>query len=804
MAIITNYILTGFRNLWKNKFYTIISVSGLAISLLVACLLTIYVIDQYSYDKHHKNAKRIHRVVYTGTLSGEDDNTAKTPGPMGPELVEVLEGVETMVRLRVPDNRFTVTYNGQTFFEKGFLFADSTFFDFFEGDFLQGNPREALSGPFKVVITDEAAERYFKDEDPIGKTLLADYDLEVTVSGVVKKGSKNSHIDYDFVVSFSTIKVWRLKNSGSLGVGDITNWQWLHIYTYLLLNENADSKQIEASILPAIKKSFVTPNSPREPAFSLQALPDIHLHSNLNWEIGPNGDASQVRFMLLIAGIMLIIGSINFINLATARATNRAKDVGIRKVAGATRGQLIIQFMSESAIAVGLAFVVASILIVFTIPTFNELSKSEFSWQQLLEPHFVTSAFGIYLTTTILSGLYPALVMSSFKPSLILKSSKGNKNVGGVLRKYLVIAQFAATLTLITGLYFIREQMAFIKNKKLGFETEQTLSVPISDPIPRNSFGAFKNRLINRADILGMTRSGVLPGEPYFSVGFRRSDQGLDERVNMNGLVVGHDFIDVMGIPLIDGRNFSKDIASDTNWTVLLSKEAARKMGLGIATPDMVKASQSSFKVVGIIDDVHFKSLHNPLEPFALFLNVQQNWGQHAIIKISGHDVVESIGAIRDAWQKTNPGYPFQYTFLSDSLANMYQSEQRFESMFNGFAAIAIVVGFIGLFGLSAYTTNQRSREFSIRKVLGASVSTIMQLLGRDLVMLAVVAYLISVPLSWYLVSNWLAGFVYRVEIGAVGFILPLLIPGLIIGIIILSQLYKIKANNPAEILKEN
>ncbi len=799
-----NYIKIAVRNLFKYKGYTFINIFGLAAGIICCILILLYVSDELSYEDYYADADDIYRLALAGTMRDSELKSALTAAPWGLEITESAPEIKKFARLKTPMSRFMVEYEGRNFFEKGFYFADSTFFEIFEVEFIAGNPETSLDRPFSVVITDEMAEKYFPGEDPMGKVITADLTINLNVTGIIKKLPRNSHLQYEFITSFSTLDLAR-DTQGNRIYGDLgRNWFQPIVYTYFLLDPGTNIAEFDAKMGNIIDKRIGRFASRNGMVFEpyLQNIQDIHLKSHLQGEISPNSEESYIYIFSAIAAFILLIACINFMNLSTARSANRAKEVGVRKVTGAHRIQLVNQFLSESIIITLIATFVAIGCTAIFIPVFNSIADKNFDPMMLLQPKLLGTVFLFTLFVGFLAGSYPALLLSAFKPVDTLSGSIKAGASSTMFRRILVVIQFSISIFMIIGLNVISDQMDYIQNKRLGFDKELLVAVPLSDADVRTRFESLKNLLLPNQSIVGVTACSTIPGGIFNTVMTRQRGRPMDQNVTAQLMAVNYDFVEQMGLALLEGRGFSQEYTTDMNRAVILNQEAVKQFRLD--TPigsNLLGFSRTGSPVIGVVEDFHFKSLHEKIEPFILLL-AEPNAYIWAYIKINAEDIPNTLSFIEDSWRLTNPSHPFDYTFVDDNYAALYESEMKLSSLFRFFTLVAIVIACLGLFGLASFTAEQRTKEIGIRKAIGASVNNIVYILSLDFTKWVLVANLFAWPAAYYYMVIWLQGFAYKTDISLLGFIGSGLLTLIIAFATVSYQAFKAASADPTQSLK--
>lgn len=816
--MLRNYLAIALRNLSKHKFYAIINVIGLALGIAACLLIVLFVLNELSYDRHHTNASRIYR-IHGEIKYGENHwNLAVAPAPMASALQREFPEVEAVTRFR-SNGSFLVKASDakESIKENNVIWADSTFFTLFTVPVLHGNPATALKDPDAIAISRKIADKYFPGENALDKTLIINNNEPRKVTAVFEDMPSNSHFIFDILVPMSDLEEAQSNNFLS------NNFQ-----TYLLLKEGTDPATLENKF-PYFITKYVGPQAAEvlggeftmekftaagnKIEYTLMPLTDIHLHSDLTAELRPNGSVAYVYLFSAISFFVLMIACINFMNLSTARSSSRAKEVGVRKVMGSLRSHLVRQFLLESVLLTIFSFIVGVSIATIALPFFNELSHKTLTLP-LGEPSFYLLLTGAAVIVGLLAGFYPSFFLSAFKPIQVLK---GNVSLGlksGLIRSVLVVFQFVISIFLVIGAITIHRQLGFIQNKKLGFRKDQVIVVHDAYALGDN-IKAFKDEVLKNNLFESGTVSGFLPVSHSW-----RSDQtfwlhGSDPtEENMVGLQtweVDHDYIQTMGMNIKEGRFFSPQFPSDSTAVVLnetavkyfnLGDEAiGRKISTFSAGPeDMLDPSLlDHYTVIGVVEDFHFESLRQNITPLGLFLNPSNGF---VCFRFAAQHTREVIEVIETTWKEIAAGQPFQYSFLDDSFSAMYESEQRLGKIFTVFTGLAIIIACLGLFALTTFTADQRTKEIGIRKVLGASVSSIVLLLSKEFGKFVLIAFLLASPLAWYAIDWWLKDYAHKVQIGWQIYVMAGVISFLIAWLTMSFQSIKAATSNPVNSLR--
>jgi putative ABC transport system permease protein len=800
--MLRNFFLIAWRNLQRNKIYSFINIAGLGLGIACALLIILYVADEISYDSYHRDARNIYRVVKDFV---NDDGSrlpdATTPPALAPAMQKELPEVAKVTRI-FPGwgNKFLIRYGEKRFIEERLFRVDSSFFEVFSFPFARGNAKSAFADRNFILITESMAKKYFGNEDPMNKILKTDFG-DLPVKGVLSDVPSNTHFHFDFLVSLRKFR----DNVDSY-------WGWYNFYTYVKLKPNTAISLLEPKIQALYKKN----NSDGKNIFYTQALTNIHLDSDLKWEIEPNGSRMYVYIFSVIAAFIIAIACINYINLATAKSSLRAKEIGIRKVAGAFRHSLIRQFLIESILTVLLAFLLAIMIAFLLIPLVNQLTQKNLSFSSFSNPKWSSMLIMAALGLGLISGIYPAIYLSSFRPAQVLKSFNISEKGLFNLRKVLVVFQFTISAALITGTLVIIQQIHFIQNRKLGLNKDQVMIISNAGELSRNNREALRTELAATAGVVrAATSNGIVGGQNWTT--YMRS-KGSENGQLINFLGISYDYLQVLGIELKEGRYFSSEFPADSfsngipgtkeriSGGIIMNEKALRDLGISEpAVGKLVRRGNDNdtswyTTIIGVTKDFHFASLKNEIKPFAFMLN--PDWQDNFTIKVNPINLRHTITEIEKKWNKYAPDRPFQYSFLDETFAGQYKSEQRFNRVFLYITTLAIFIACMGLFGLTAYMVEKRTREIGIRKVIGASVANILTLLSWDFVKLVLLAVFIATPISWWAMNKWLQGFVYRANINVWIFAAAAIIALFISIMTICVQAVKAALANPVKSLR--
>jgi len=799
--MIKNYLKTAFRNILRNKLFTFLNILGLSLGMGTAILIFFWVNDEMSYDKHFENHENIYRVVADYQMNGVDYHIATSPPTMAAALLNDYPEVLNVCRFRDVGSML-ITIDDKKYEEYNTIYADSTFFEVFSVPVVSGNESMLLNKAEHVVINEKLASKYFGDESAVGKLIKVD-DETFMVAGVFQNIPSNTHFDFEIIISM-------LAREESLQQSWLSN----NFPTYFVLHPEANVNNLEDQFQDMIIK-YLGPDVEKmmgttiaeflgesSAAFRIQKLTDIHLHSDLTAELEANSDIKYVYIFSFIAIFILIIACINFMNMTTARSERRSMEVGIRKVSGATRGQVVVQYIFESLIFTIFSYILAMIVVELVLPEFNTLSGKEII-VDYRDTSTLFSLLAIILVTGIVAGSYPALYLSSFKPIVVLKggfkSGKGN----GRLRNSLVVVQFITTIILISSTIIVYRQMNYIQSKNIGYNKEQLISLHNSHLLGE-SIQSFKKEMLNYPQFKSATISSYLP-VPSSSNNSGVWPDGIKERVvSIQQWQVDFDYISTMEMNIVEGRDFDARMATDS-FAVIINQTTAQQFGwddplnhkiMRLTWPEM---EAIPYQVIGVVEDFNFQSLRDNIGPLMMYISEAP---YIITFRFETDETKEVIALLEQKWNEFVPNELFDYSFVDNSFSKVYFREQRISKIITTFSILAIIIASLGLFGLTAFTTEKRTKEIGIRKVNGASVMDIFRLLAKDFVKLVVIAFVIAVPPTWYYMDNWLDNFAFRVNLNLTVFIFSGILALALAIATIAYQAYKAATQNPVESLK--
>ncbi|MEL6610656.1 MAG: ABC transporter permease [Bacteroidota bacterium] len=785
--MLKNYLTIALRTLWKQRGFSAINVVGLALGLAGVLVIGRYVQHELSYDRHFAQADQTYRIAWHS-----DNPQTRTPHPMALALAEAFPEVETATTLSpiwgpgLSRPTFEVHRGDIRFEEGGFFSADSTFFEVFDLPFVAGDVHAALRVPGGVVITETVARRYFGDTDPVGETITVTFrdDVDLTVTGVVADVPEATHFDFQFLLSYVSLKPF--------DDGAYYTWADFGHYNYLVLDPDADADALEAR-LGDWSRTYIDYSDATWAAmeagqmgFRLQPITDIHLHSDLRWELEPGGSPAQVALFVTVAVFLLLLAGVNFVNLSTAQALQRVREVGVRKALGARRGQLVGQYLGESVLLSSLGLVGALGLVATARPYLEGFTGVGLGWADL--GVLLPAALVLTVAVGVLAGAYPALYLTAFDPARVLKRGGSDGRQSARIRRALVAVQFGLAIALLIGTAVVSDQLSFLRDRDLGLDAEQVVVVRVP-PALRDDYDALADVFARQPGVLSVTGTSNAPGGTFNQNPIQRP--GSDQMHDIAEVYVGHGFAEALGIEVEAGRAFQRGFGADSAQAVLLNAAAARMLGEGDAASvvgaEMLwhtedDAPPEAVRVVGVVEDFHFQSLHRTVDP--LLLRLAPGWAAYALVRVAPADLPTTMARLEASWAQFAGDAPFQASFLDADFDALYGAEVRMRETFALFTTLALVVAALGLFGLAAFTTRQRTKELGVRRVLGASVPSLVSLVLRDVLVLVGVAFVVAAPVGTLAMQRWLDAFPYRTDIGAEPFLLAL---GLAFGLAIVT-----------------
>ncbi len=790
-----NLITITLRNIRKDKTYSAINILGLTVGITCSVFLLMYILDELSYDRYHMDADNIYRVV---SNIKEPDNAftwAVAQIPLADELRDNYPEVKNVVRFFGLGR--TLYKNGEkSFYEERFYLADSTVFDMFDYKFLYGDINTALDKPNSIVLTRTMASKYFDKDDVVGMSFQNQQGDVYNVTGVIADVPLNSHFIFDALISRSTMPGYQ----GS--------WGNFGVFTYLQLPSGYELSRMDSSLLKVIKEKV-------DPVFAeygitiryeLQRITDIHLHSKIQDEAEEGGDISYIYVFAAVAVFMLMIACINYMNLATARSAGRAKEVGIRKVMGSQRRQLMTQFITESVVLALIALVVSLLLIYGLLPLFNQLSNKELPFSYVTQAPVMLSLIGIVIFVGVIGGSYPAFYLSGFNPVNVLKGKVAVKGGNALFRKFLVVVQFSISIFMLISTLVVFDQLQFMREKDLGFSRERILRIELSSDELFDKSSVLAERFRQTPGVALVGTSGATPGQGIGKNLMKVEDnEGKMTDRGVDLFTADYDFVETMGMTIVGGRNFSRDVSSDTTFAILVNESMVKRMAWDnpIGKKFVFGGGPNPEKhVVGVVKDYHQNSLYDAIEPLIIILRVNN---RNLILKTAEGDVRKSIAAIEKTWSEVNPTYPIEYTFLDQDFNSQYKSDEKRSQIFTAFSILTITIACLGLLGLAAFTTEQRYKEIGVRKVIGASVKGLVVLMSREFFLLVAIGMVVAFPAAWYFTDTWLQNFAYRIQLEGewMTFIVSALLAFVITLITVGFHVVRAASANPVRALRD-
>jgi len=804
--MVKNYLLIALRNAWRNKGYTLINLLGLAIGISSSIIILLFVLDELSYDRNNEHFRDIYRICIRGKIQGNELEAALSNAPMGATLKSDFAEVEEFTRLFTFDGDPIVRYEDNVHIEENFYYADSTFFNVFTAPAIYGDPARMLNRPNTVVLTEEIARKYFGSEDPVGKLLnVGQRGENYEVTGVVRGFSENAHFRFNMLGSMT-----------SIGIADVTQWLGNNNYTYLRLQEGGIADELEAKF-PALLEKHIGPQleellgltleeffaTGNTYGYFLQPLKDIHLKSDLQFEINPGGSQASVIIFSVIAIFLIIIASINFMNLATASAAKRATEVGIRKVAGAEKRRLIWQFLTESFLTTMLALILAIVLVELFLPAFNNLTGKQLLLSSIGSVRLITGLLVIGVFVGFAAGSYPAFFLSSFKPTDVLKSGAMRGIRGALLRRALVTFQFIITIVLFISTMVVNRQMKYMQNKDLGFNKENLVVIDRAYVLA-NQIDAFRQELLKNPLIHHVSASGAVPGGLIGDNVYLPEGAGTDETHAINNIVADWHFMETYELELVEGRWFHQENPTDSS-ALILNESAVRALSFEDPLNQRLSASFGSdsedpLSIIGVVKDFNFQSLHQEIRPLVIQFNRGNNY--QLTVRISGNQTGESLAYIEKIWNSFMEQQPVHMTFLEEDLASLYNNDEKTASVFSIFSVLAIFIAALGLLGLASFSAAQRTKEVGIRKAMGASISSVLVTLSKEFIWLILLATLASWPVGYFFMRDWLQDYPVRIDLELTIFIISTFLAFFIAAVTVLLRVYQAASTNPVLCLR--
>jgi putative ABC transport system permease protein len=780
-------VKNAFRNI-TNKFgYSFLNILGMTLGITSALFLILYVTDELSFDQYHKNGDRIYRVQSHITEPDDEFTWIVAQIPFGPQVKEDYPEVESVTRLFNFQRALFINGDNE-FTEEDVYYADSTFFDIFTYKALEGSTDEALDKPNSIVLTETMADRYFSGEQAVGNTLKVGEEI-YTITAVIEDVPRNSHVLFDGLVSRNSLPA------------EMGSWGNFGVYTYLLLREGEDAAVFQDKLKGMYDRYMATlfESMGITMEYELMKVTDIHLHSDNGGEPEPTGSIQYVIIFSIVAFFLLLIATLNYISLSTARSAKRAKEISLRKVIGSSRRLLITQFLAESSLLTIFSLLLSIGLLVILLPQLNLISGKSFSLEVLGRPVTILSLVGIMLLVGIMGGFYPALFLSRFSPVMVMKGITQSGTSRGMFRKVLTVIQFTISGVMIASTLVVINQLDYLQNQDQGWNMDGVVSLQLPDNEPRTNMRVLKGKLLENPQIesAGVTNTRIGNGSSK-SVFQMETSNGMENR-GINFAMVDHDFVETLGIQMVEGRDFSRDFIGDTLTGVIVNETLARRLNWEEPIGKRVQAgdgSQIMARVVGVMKDYHQTGMYSEVESLMLLYRLDN---PIVYVKIAGGDPETTLGFIGEKWEEIFPGKPFEYSFLADDFMEQFSNDKNRRTVFTGFTILIIIIACLGLFGLATYTTERRTREIGVRKVFGASIERILRMVTWEFLLLILISFALSIPAVWFLMNNWLQDFVYRYEISPLIFLWTILLILLPTAVTVSYQSYNAATANPAD-----
>lgn len=783
--MLRNYLKIAIRNLQRHRLYSFLNIAGLAVGIACSLLITLWIVDELSFDRFNEHADRLYRVEFDQDYSGQLFHVNVTPHPMGPALAEEIPEIENSTRV-IELGEIMIRYGENTFFESRVAAVDLSLFQMFSFPLIAGDAEASFKNSYSIILSESTALKYFGHVDPLGKTLNINNRLDFTVTGIMENVPANSSIRYDMVVPYELLS--------SLGI-QLDQWTFNSTLTFVLLREDSEPR----AIVPKIHSLLAKHTSTEDLQYSLRPITQIHLFSHFGFG-NKRGNAQYVAIFTAIAAFVLLIACINFMNLSTARSTKRAREVGMRKVVGAIKTQIVKQFFGESCFFTLIALFIALLVVWLVLPVFNGIAGKAVTLSMLVNGYMPLAIGGIILVTGIVAGSYPALFLSAFQPVRVLKGALSSGSSHSAFRKVLVVVQFSLSIFLIIGTGVVSSQLRYIKQKNVGFEKSHLITLPVRGSV-KESYPTLKKELLKRPGVEGVSAGSDRPsfiGSNAGGADWEGKDPQRDVSVYFTS--VDFDYIETAGIEMAAGRGYSRDHPSDTEAAFVVNEELQKLMGFELALGKRFTFGEKTGIVIGVVKDFHFLSLKKKIEP--LVLQLQPQFIEYMLVRLQPGNISATIEDLESTWSRVVPEFPFEYRFINDEFDALYRSEERMEGVLRYFSFLAVFIACLGLFGLASFAAEQRTREIGIRKVLGASMSGITFLLCKEFTILVLLANVIAWPVAYWVMQNWLSGFAYRTSIPWEVFVWAAGLALVIALFTVSTQAIKSALINPARALK--
>lgn len=790
--MLKNNLKYAIRNILNSKAHSIINILGLGIGFTCVIFISLYVYDEFTYDRYHANADRIYRVVQNWKSNDNITPWARTSAPLAAKLVEGIPEIEEVVRIRKNPRTDLLAYGDKKFNEDRLFFADSNAFKVFSFPVKDGNPDKALMNINAIMLTGRMARKYFGDEDPMGKILRYNNKVDLMVTGILGEIPANSHFVFDFLVTFGTLK-------DVIGDNRLANWAWFDHQTYVLLKEGVNPQLVEASF-PAFMKNHAPEWLAERSELFMQPLTDIHLKSDLKDELSVNSKTEYSYILITIGAFILLMGCINFMNLATARYTSRSVEIGVRKVLGAHKNQLLAYYLFESVVMSIVAFGLALLFVTVFISRFNFLTGKQIVFFSPQHYDLIWPLLILTILVGLISGSYPSFFLSALKPVAVLKGMLTPGKASNNLRKILVVFQFSISMILIIATLIVSRQYKYFRMTNLGFQKEHVLVVPIKDRSQNSKYQTMIQQMMNHEGITAVSFASSTPGtNSSMSLGYKLPGQEVDLQ-NMATFIIDENFLSLYDLQLIEGRTLEDQIQPDSSFSVIINEAAVKFFELSDPIGQKIEGSVGG-TIIGVVKDFNIRTLHHQMEPTVMFM--APSWFRYISIKVKADRITPVIDFLNKKWSEIYAGHVLEYSFLEDNIGKLYSSEQMLNRTINILVFVAVFIAGLGLVGLGSFTVEKRTKEIGIRKVMGSSSINILGLLYKDFFKITALAVLLAWPISYFLMDKWLQSFAHKIPNNIVNYITPIILMGIVIVISVGYQTLRAALANPSTTLRD-
>lgn len=795
-------IVLALRRLRKEMLYTVIKVAGLATVLACAFLIYLFISDELQFDRHNDSPEDLYRVIQLPSEGSDADPSAVTPFPMQPMLADqyshLIASSARLFNQRVPKISMNYVDADRQFNERRFFFADSTIFNIFKAEFVQGDPQQALANPDGLVMTRPTAERYFGSDDPIGKVVRFDGRFNLVVTGIIEPLPETSHVQFDMLASIQSLR-------GLYQGGIPETWEWSIVWTYIRANDGVSNEELNQG-LRTLSEDISGMRTGSPIVYEAQPITDIRLHSNLYAEIGPTSNMQYITILGYIALFILSIAGINFVNLSLAASGSRTLEVGMRKVLGADKKQIFSQYIGEALLTGFISLLTAVVLILIVMPWFGSVTGRPAGFEVFLQGDFWLFAVGVTILVAGIAGAYPAIILSSWSPLELFKGQRSGSGTSSRLSKSLIVVQFGVAAFLISGTWIVYNQLDYMKNQRLGFDHEQTVVIPVAFTRMIFFFDAFVQQTEQHASVRKVIGVSEVIGSENQNFSYSVEGYQNGEEITFPFYFATEGFEELLGLDLVAGRSFREDFSTDATESIIVNEQFVQRVGWGSADNAIgkqIRRDDMRFQVIGVLRDFNYASLHQGVEPLLIELpKVIPSQLGYSMIKLEAGNPSDALAWIEEQWYDLDPNRPFEFFFLDDRIQQLYKDEEKLANVAGFFSIIAIIISCFGLFGLASFTTIRRARTIGIRKVLGASVGNLVFILSKEFLMLVFVANLIALPIIYYFMGRWLEGFAYRISIGLEVIIITILATTAIAFASVAWQTIRAATRNPVESIR--